>query len=128
MNKLDLRRIRKDFGLTQRGLSQLTGYPQSYLSYVERGRADASKTFRERLTAALKIKDLDKYIIKEEPPQQTVQQPPQQPEADLSIVTINKLLNMIEDRDRRIKELEDEIKALMVPAQNARTAKNSKKR
>jgi len=104
MARLDLHKIRKDFGLTQKSLSKLTGYPQSYISYVERGRADASKAFLQKLEDTLHLADINTYIIKEETQQGAGQQ-----SDGLNLITINKLLNMLEDRDRRIKELESEV-------------------
>ena len=112
--KLDLHKIRKEFGVTQRALSAMIGYPQSYISYVERGRADASKAFMEKLSKTLKIPDIERYMVNED------SQSGLQATVEMHIVTINKLLTMLEDKDRRIKELEDEIADLRVRSSSKR--------
>lgn len=100
--RLDLQRLRKDFGLTQKQLAQMVGTPQSYISYIERGRADASESFMSKLLSVLKITSLDAYLT--EASQDSVHT------ENLHIITINKLLNMLEAKDLRIAELEAELR------------------
>ena len=117
---LDLQRIRKEKKLTQLRLSELTGYPQGFISKMERGQASAPEEFLKRLQEALKLPDLRAYLVegkarelrktstvldeveeKEEPT----------PTFDQADIVAN-LFAIISRRDARIEKLEDEIERL----------------
>lgn len=111
MARLDLFKIRRKHKLTQQQLSNLIGYPQGYISRIERGKSDASKMFIARVQEALNIEDIGKYLVKDEPEIEQQSQEPASP-SELHMMTINKLLTMLEDKEKRIKELEAELHEL----------------
>lgn len=120
MRQLDLQRIRKEHNVTQLRLAELTKYPQSFISQIERGRVDAPEKFYKKLTEVLGIKDFEPYMLPERV--EIVDSKPQvQPEAQNNEPCSNsseeqkmasRLLDMIERRDQRISELESENKRL----------------
>ena len=120
MRQLDLQRIRKEHNVTQLRLAELTKYPQSFISQIERGRVDAPEKFYKKLTEVLGIKDFEPYMLPERV--EIVDSKPQvQPEAQNNEPCSNsseeqkmasRLLDMIDRRDQRISELESENKRL----------------
>lgn len=120
MRQLDLQRIRKEHNVTQLRLAELTKYPQSFISQIERGRVDAPEKFYKKLTEVLGIKDFEPYMLPERV--EIVDSKPQvQPEAQNNEPCSNsseeqkmasRLLDMIDRRDQRINELESENKRL----------------
>lgn len=123
INKLDLKRIRKERGLTQNQLAKMLNYPQSYISYIESFRSSPSKEFQDALKSALKIEDLALYEVTEEDPVAGLK-------TFLSRIdeqqnTINRLLDMLENRDNRIQELEQEVALLHSVILKSRSKKKS---
>ena len=120
MRQLDLQRIRKEHNVTQLRLAELTKYPQSFISQIERGRVDAPEKFYKKLTEVLGIKDFEPYMLPERV--EILDSKPQvQPEAQNNEPCSNsseeqkmasRLLDMIDRRDQRISELESENKRL----------------
>ena len=120
MRQLDLQRIRKEHNVTQLRLAELTKYPQSFISQIERGRVDAPEKFYKKLTEVLGIKDFEPYMLPERV-EITDPKPQVQPEAQNNEPCTNsceeqkmasRLLDMIDRRDQRISELESENKKL----------------
>ena len=120
MRQLDLQRIRKEHNVTQLRLAELTKYPQSFISQIERGRVDAPEKFYKKLTEVLGIKDFEPYMLPERV-EIADQKPQVQPEAQNNEQCSNsseeqkiasRLLDMIDRRDQRISELESENKRL----------------
>lgn len=107
IKKLDLKRIRNERGLTQTQLAKRLDYPQSYVSYIESGKSSPSKEFQEALKKELKIKDLYLYAIATDDNEDA--QKAFFSRLDEQQNTINRLLDMLDRRDERIKELEQEI-------------------
>ena len=110
INKLDLKRIRKERGLTQSQLAKMLNFPQSYISYIESFRSSPSQEFQDAIKNTLKIEDLSLYEVTEEDAEQGLK-------TFLSRIdeqqnTINRLLDMIDRRDQRINELEQEVALL----------------
>ena len=111
INKLDLKRIRKERGLTQSQLAKMLNFPQSYISYIESFRSSPSQEFQDAIKNTLKIEDLSLYEVTEEDAEQGLK-------TFLSRIdeqqnTINRLLDMIDRRDQRINELEQEVALLL---------------
>ena len=120
MRQLDLQRIRKEHNVTQLRLAELTKYPQSFISQIERGRVDAPEKFYKKLTEVLGIKDFEPYMLPERV-EIADQKAQDQPEAQNNEPCSNsseeqkmasRLLDMIDRRDQRISELESENKRL----------------
>ena len=105
---IDLQRLRRDHKITQQRLALLTKYPQSYISQIENGRVDANDRFLTTLAEVLGIKDLEPYFSQS--PEEKSMQQANNP-SDLQ-GTINRLLDMLDRRDERIRELETENKRL----------------
>ena len=120
MRQLDLQRIRKEHNVTQLRLAELTKYPQSFISQIERGRVDAPEKFYKKLTEVLGIKDFEPYMLPERveiADQKTQVQPEAQNNEPYSNSSeeqkmASRLLDMIDRRDQRISELESENKRL----------------
>ena len=90
---IDLLRIRKEHHVTQRRLANLTNYPQGFISQIENRRVSAPIQFQQNLMEALGIPSLEPYYLP-------------------SPQTVNRLLDIIDRRDERIRELENENKRL----------------
>ncbi len=110
---LDLQRIRKQYRVTQQRLAELTSYPQSFISQIENGRVGAPDAFVVKLKEALGIADVDQYFIPsaDDRAANTANSSLEGRLIDQQ-ATINRLLDMIERRDERIRELENEMKRL----------------
>ena len=111
---LDLQRIRKEQKVTQQRLAELTQYPQSYISQIENGKALPPQQFLVKLQALFGIEDLEPYFIPT-PEEQAVREAISEVDARISEQqsTINRLLDMLERRDERVRELEAENKRLL---------------
>ncbi len=110
MRTLDLQRIRKEFKVTQLRLAELTGYPQGFLSRVENKKAPAPVELINKIANVLEISDIDEYIVPDEDEvrRAAVVEQKQKIEQD----RIDRLLSIIEHRDRRIEKLEAEVDRL----------------
>lgn len=62
MRTLNLKRIRQNYNVTQGQISQLTGYPQGFISLIENKRASVPMAFIEKLKESLHIEDITQYI------------------------------------------------------------------
>ena len=107
---LDLQRIRKDYKVTQQRLAELTKYPQSFISQIENARVPTPEAFISALQNVLGITDIEPYFIPTTE-EKAVIEAHNEVEERISEQqsTINRLLDIIERRDERIKELEAEI-------------------
>ena len=110
IKKLDLKRIRKERGLTQNQLAKMLNYPQSYISYIESFRSSPSQEFQDRIKNVLKIEDLALYEVTQEEGIEGLKT--FLTRIDEQQNTINRLLDMLDRRDERIKELEQEVALL----------------
>lgn len=63
MRQFDLQRIRKEHNVTQKAVSQMTGYPQGFVSVIESRKASAPEAFIEKIKELFKIEDITPYII-----------------------------------------------------------------
>lgn len=108
---LDLQRVRKDYKVTQQRLAELTKYPQSFISQIENARVSPPEAFITALTSVLGIADIEPYFIPT-PEEKAVKEAHSEVEDRISEQqsTINRLLDMLDRRDERIKELEAELK------------------
>ena len=107
---LDLQRIRKDYKVTQQRLAELTRYPQSFISQIENARVSTPEAFISALQSVLGIEDIEPYFIPS-PEEKAAVEAHKEVEDRISEQqsTINRLLDIIERRDERIKELEAEL-------------------
>ena len=119
MRQLDLQRIRKEHNVTQLRLAELTKYPQSFISQIERGRVDAPEKFYQKLTEVLGITDFEPYLIPEKAETESQAQVPAEDASNVTQCTkaneqsmVSRLLDMLERRDQRISDLESEVKKL----------------
>ena len=62
MRQFDLQRIRIEHNLTQKKVAELTGYPQGFVSVIERGKASAPEAFIEKVRELFGIEDISSYI------------------------------------------------------------------
>lgn len=63
MLTLDLQRIRKEFGVTQKALADMLNINQSFLSNIENGRSPLPPDKREKILEAFHITRPDEYTI-----------------------------------------------------------------
>jgi len=110
---IDLQRIRKEHRITQQRLAELTKYPQSFISQIENRRVSAPAAFQRVLMKVLDLTTLDPYYLP------TPSDEKAQIESNVRSEglkdqqsTINRLLDIIDRRDERIRELEIEVKRL----------------
>lgn len=128
--RLDLQEIRVKHKITQQKIAAETGYPQSFISQIERGKVSVPLAFIEKLREVFNIEDVDDYVtyievnkvpvdvaeqIDSEPPKavevesrDAVQETP--PTADQ--LTISRLVELLDKSERRNEKLEAEIERL----------------
>lgn len=113
MRQLDLQKIRGEQKVTQLRLAELTGYPQGFISQIERGKSPAPDAFVRKVQEVFGIDDLEPYLIPDEidlAKEQHIAELEERKDEDRQI--IKRLLTMLEKRDARITKLEDEIERL----------------
>lgn len=109
MRQLDLQKIRGEQKLTQLRLAELTGYPQGFISQIERGKSPAPEQFVRKVQEVLGIDDLEPYLIPDEIDLAKEQQIAELEEAkNEERQIVQRLLTMLENRDTRIMKLEAE--------------------
>lgn len=118
MKRIDLKKLRKDYNLTQIQISRLTGYNQGFLSLVENGKVNAPKAFIEKVTETLGITDIGSYMIREPEdvaePTKLQKAEPSRPASSSSedYRIIDRLLTIIEKLNGRIEKLESRLEEL----------------
>ena len=126
--RFDLQRFRAEQKITQQKLSELTGFPQSFISQIERGKVSCPMSLIETLGKLFNKDDMDSYIayIDISKPQQpdehradrsekghttiAAQVPATQPTVDQQ--TINRLVEMLDRSERRNEKREAEVERL----------------
>ena len=88
----------------------ITKYPQSFISQIENARVPAPEAFLTALQQVLGITDIEPYFVPT-PEEKAVHDAQSEVDARISEQqsTINRLLDMLDRRDERIKELEAEV-------------------
>ena len=66
MKFLDIRRLRKDYGLTQSQFAQRMGISQASVSNLETGKQQSTQYFIGIVVSELEIKNITDYIIETE--------------------------------------------------------------
>ena len=113
MRQLDLQKIRGEQKVTQLRLAELTGYPQGFISQIERGKAPAPDAFIKKLQDVLGIDDLEPYLIPDEidlAKEQQIAELEGSRNEDREMM--KRLLSMLESREARIVKLEEQIDRL----------------
>ena len=128
--RLDLQEIRVKHKLTQQKIAEVTDYPQSFISQIERGKVSVPLAFIEKLRSGFNIEDVDDYVtyieVNKTPVETTetpdVEQPQEEqvesreavqetsPTADQ--LTISRLVELLNKSERRNEKLEAEIERL----------------
>ena len=128
--RLDLQEIRVKHKITQQKVAAVTGYPQSFISQIERGKVSVPLAFIEKLRSEFNIEDVDDYVtyieVNKVPVETTdapnVEQPKEvqveireavqetSPTADQ--ITISRLVELLNKSERRVEKLEAEIERL----------------
>lgn len=110
---IDLQRIRKDHKVTQQRLAELTKYPQSFISQIENRRVNAPAAFQKVLMEVLDISSLEPYYLPA-PGDEKFQNENAIRNDELrdQQLTINRLLDIIDRRDERIRELENDLRRM----------------
>lgn len=128
--RLDLQEIRVKHKLTQQKIAEVTDYPQSFISQIERGKVSVPLAFIEKLRSEFNIEDVDDYVtyieVNKTPVETTetpdVEQPQEEqvesreavqetsPTADQ--LTISRLVELLNKSERRNEKLEAEIERL----------------
>lgn len=62
MRVLDLQRIRSEKNISQVKVAELTGYPQGFVSVIERGKASAPEAFIEKVASVLGVENITDYV------------------------------------------------------------------
>ena len=127
--RLDLQQIRVRNNITQQRLSELTGYPQSFISQIERGKVSVPMSFIDKVSDILNIKDINKYVsyiyITKPNTSADVSEQAQAPEEKEPTVeadnepdkpaekeTVDRLVELLEKSERRIERQEKKIEFL----------------
>ena len=112
--RLDIQRIRAEKKLTQKELSSMTGYPQGFISKMERGRVSTPESFIEKVRDVLEIADIENYISYIKPSTSDIPEAPEERmprNSDIGMSDkqmIKRLFDLLEKRDARIDRLERE--------------------
>lgn len=124
--RLDLQEIRVKHKLTQQKIAEVTDYPQSFISQIERGKVSVPQLFIDKLRTLFNIEDVDDYVTyievkkvptetaepteaeqpKEEQPASSGDAQEALPTADQ--ITISRLVELLNKSERRIEKLEAE--------------------
>ncbi len=128
--RLDLQRIRQEQKVTQLQLSELTGYPQSFISQIERGKVSVPMSFIKKLGEEFHIDNMDDYVtyiditkpnksagvselvqapVQDQKPEVEVQQ---EPSTSTEKATIDRLVELLERSEQRNEKLEKEVASL----------------
>lgn len=125
-----MQRIRQEQKVTQLQLSELTGYPQSFISQIERGKVSVPVSFIDKLSEEFHINNIDDYVtyiditkpnksadVPEITQVQSQEQKPEneaQPEPSPSTekATIDRLVELLERSEQRNEKLEKEVASL----------------
>ena len=136
--RLDLQHIRVKKNITQQRLAELTGYPQSFISQIERGKVSVPVSFIDKVSEILKIKDINKYVSyiditkpnKSADASEQAQAPEEkEPAAEVNIEpekpaekeTIDRLVELLERSEKRIERQEKKIEDLEAEIQKLRS-------
>ena len=116
MASIDLKRLRKDYKLTQSKLAELSGYKQGLVSLVENGKVAVPEAFLDRVSAALDIPNINKYV-KLDPDELlekvgSAQFPETAPARTDDFKIVDRLLTIIEKQNDKIEKLEARIEEL----------------
>lgn len=116
MASIDLKRLRKDYKLTQSKLAELSGYKQGLVSLVENGKVAVPEAFLDRVSAALDIPNINKYV-KLDPDEllekvNVAQFPEPAPTYAEDFKIVDRLLTIIERQNDKIEKLETRIEEL----------------
>ena len=107
MRRLDLQKIRGELGMTQRQIAEQTGYPQGFVSQIERSKVSCPEGFIEKLQEIFGLPNIYEYVSEEEESKE-----PEVVEESEEKSTIRRLFDLVERREARIEKLEAEIEQL----------------
>lgn len=124
MRRLDLQKIRGELGLTQVRVAEMTGYPQGFVSQVERGKVSCPEGFIEKLQEVYGLPNISEYVFEEE----ENKEPEAVPEVSEEKSTIKRLFDLVERREARIEKLEAEIEQLRAENAELRERVGSRKK
>jgi len=65
MARVDLKKIREDYKVSQKKVCEYTQYKQCFVSLMENGKASIPQEFINRLVEALGITNIDDYVIEQ---------------------------------------------------------------
>ena len=126
---LDLQRIRSEKNISQVKVAELTGYPQGFVSVIERGKASAPQAFIDKVALVLGVDNIEDYVSEVANPnlkkkmakraEKTEENPPAPVDevgkvsAALTEQTIvSDFLELLKKKEEKIESLEAEINEL----------------
>lgn len=118
MQRLDLKRIRRERKLTQVKLSEMTGYPQGFISQMENGNEAIPKSFITILADKLQIANIDQYFVDDDKDAEARKVLNScigrnaRWQNGSSDSTIQRLLTMVERKEEKIDDLEAEMREM----------------
>jgi len=123
MERLDLKRIRKEHKLTQQQLAKKLSYPQGFLSLVENGKKRAPENLVELIKKELKIEDIESYFyLSDDDPvksreeiliENKIREESKAKEISLQS-TISRLIGLLENKEEKLDVLEDILQRLEI--------------
>lgn len=127
MRVLDLQRIRLEKNISQVKLAELTDYPQSFISVIERGKASAPQELIDKVVSIFGIENIEDYISevanpnlkkkvakrgkrdgKSADPADDIDAAAASPEQAI----VSNFLELLKKKEEKIEKLEDEIEEL----------------
>ena len=133
MRQFDLQRIRIEKNLTQKKVAELTGYPQGFVSVIERGKASAPEAFINKVCEVFGVDNKDDYVkevanitirktknAKSSKDSTDISEKKTSPVADPVVSMVgspeqslySRFLDLLEKKERKIESLEREIERL----------------
>lgn len=119
MRVFDLQRIRLEKKISQVKLAELTDYPQSFISVIERGKASAPQELIDKVVSIFAIENIDDYIsevanpnLKKKVAKRTKRDGKPAAPADDAVSTeqaiVSNFLELLKKKEEKIEKLEAE--------------------
>lgn len=127
MRVLDLQRIRLEKNISQLKVAELTGYPQGFVSTIERGKSSAPQEFIDKVASLLGIDNIQDYVsevanpnLKKKMAKRATKGKSAMPTDEIDVdstaspeqAIVSNFLELLKKKEEKIERLEAEIEQL----------------
>ena len=134
MRVLDLQRIRAEKNISQIKVAKLTGYPQGFVSVIERGKASAPEAFIKKVASVLSVDNIEDYVsevanpkFKEKIAKRALAKVNETDTANMASperAIVSNFLELLKKKEERIEKLEAENVALRQELESLKQVNN----